>query len=217
MTIETLRQHNANRTIHSVQDTAFARYGRVITDLDTTDILVAAAKKPMPVAGSAYEASTDNFECLPIAVQIADKCFGELPTQIGYCYGHNRLFNAWEWHTSSEINIATTDLVLILGDVRDMENNTIDASKAELFYLRKGEAVEVYATTLHFCPCEVEASGFGCVVALPKGTNLPLEKTAADPYLFCKNKWLIAHSDNAALIRRGAPSGISGENIEIQY
>ena len=63
----------------------------------------------------------DNIEELnrldKIAKDIKEKFFGGLPTQLGYCRGHANFMNAWEWHTSSEINVAITDLVLILGKV----------------------------------------------------------------------------------------------------
>ena len=75
--------------------------------------------------------------------------------------------------------------------------------------------VEVYATSLHFCPCEVNEAGFGCVVALPKGTNTDLETPSGDKLIFRKNKWIIAHEENETLKARGVASGISGINYEI--
>ena len=80
-----------------------------------------------------------------------------------------------------------------------------------------GTAIEVYASTLHFCPCEVQREGFGCVVALPVGTNIPLEEPSEDPLLFRKNKWIVAHDQNRSLIERGVVPGIDGVNYEIRY
>jgi hypothetical protein len=212
-----IKDLNKDIEVYSVYEPEFARFGRVLYGFDTTEIIEAAKSKEMPEEGSVYEASTEIFENLPIAGEIAYKCFGEMPTQIGYCYGHSNFLNGLEWHTSSEINIATTDLVLILGDVRDLVDNKIDSSKTIAFFVKKGTIIEVYATTLHFCPCEVKKSGFGSVVALPKGTNLPLETESDDKLLFRKNKWIIAHNDNEGLIARGVKKGISGKNIEIKY
>ena len=130
--------------------------------------------------------------------------------------GENYL-NAWEWHMSSEINIAVTDMVLILGKLTDYKNGTIDSSTAKAFLLHTGDIVEVYATSLHFCPCEVNKNGFGCVVALPKGTNVPLDEKAGNPLLFRKNKWLVAHKENEGLIAREVVPGIVGPNYEIKY
>ena len=118
---------------------------------------------------------------------------------------------------SSEINIAVTPLVLILGHIWDMENGKTDSSKFTAFYLPAGTAAEVYSTTLHFCPCEAGKDGFGCVVGLPLGTNTSLETEVSDPLLFRKNKWIVAHNDNKALIERGVLPGISGENFKIKY
>ena len=212
-----LKEKNPYIKLYSVNDSEFKTFGRVITDLDTSEIIAAAEKIERPEAGSAYSPREESFERLQIADQIKKEFFGTLPTQIGYCHGHNSLLNAAEWHFSSEINIAVTPLVLILGHVWDIENGKIDSSSFKAFYLPKGTAAEVYATTLHFCPCETEKSGFGCVVGLPLGTNTPLEEEADNPLLFRRNKWIIAHVENASLISKGVVSGITGKNIEIKY
>lgn len=198
--------------IYRVTDKEFARYGRVLS-LDVQGLIEAARDIPMPESGSVYHASEEAFEALPVAREIADACFGELPTQIGYCYGHSNRLNALEWHKSSEINVAVTDLVLLLGDVRDMDDNgEYDSAKVQAFLLKQGESVEIYATTLHFCPIEAHERGFGCVVALPVGTNTDLQDKPDDPRLFRKNKWIIAHKENEALLARGVVGGIYGEN-----
>ena len=46
-----------------------------------------------------------------------------MPIQIGYCNGPNSTLNGLEYHKSSEINIAITDMVLLLGKVQEVENN----------------------------------------------------------------------------------------------
>lgn len=215
--LESLKKLNPDIQLYSVNDSEFKTFGRVIENLDTTEIIAAAEKIANPEIGSVYTPSEESFEKLQIASQIKNNYFGTLPTQIGYCYGHNNLLNAAEWHFSSEINIAVTPLVLILGHVWDIENGKIDSSSFKAFYLPKGTAAEVYATTLHFCPCETEKSGFGCVVGLPLDTNTPLDGNPENPLLFRKNKWLIAHEENTPLINRGAVSGITGINFEIKY
>lgn len=215
--LNNLKLKNSDIKLYSVNSEEFKTFGKVITGLDTSEIIKAAEKISRPAEGSAYTPSEESFEKLSIAKEIENKFFGTLPTQIGYCHGHNSLLNAAEWHMSSEINIAVTPLVLILGHIWDIENGKTDSSKFTVFYLPAGTVAEVYSTTLHFCPCEVEKGGFGCVVGLPLGTNTPLETETSDPLLFRKNKWLIAHNDNKALISRGVFSGISGENFKINY
>lgn len=215
--LDNLKHKNPDIKLYSVNSEEFKTFGRVITGLDTSEIIKAAEKISRPAEGSAYTPSEESFEKLPTAKEIENKFFGTLPSQIGYCHGHNSLLNAAEWHMSSEINIAVTSLVLILGHIWDIENGKTDSSKFTVFYLPAGTVAEVYSTTLHFCPCEVEKGGFGCIVGLPLGTNTPLETEGPDPLLFRKNKWLIAHNDNKALISRGVLPGISGENFKINY
>ncbi len=216
MTIEKIRGLNPHIKIYTTRDKEFSEFGEKLSGFDTSEIIKAAQEYTFPEEGSVYEASSDAFEKLQIAKEITEKCFGELKAQIGYCYGHSSFLNAFEWHTSSEVNIAVTDLILILAKRSDMRDGKIDSSCAKVFFVEKGEIIEVYATSLHFCPCQVTKSGFGCVVALPEGTNTPLDKEPAEnPLMFRKNKWIIAHTENAPLIARGVVAGVSGENIEI--
>ncbi len=217
MTKEALQKSNPNIKIYTTDSPEFKNYGEVIEGFDASEIIKAAKQIKMPEAGSAYEPSTPTFESLAIAGEIKSLLFGELDTQVGYCYGYNNYLNALEWHKNSEINIAVTDLVLLLATKFDLKDGKLDAGDVKAFYVKAGEVIEVYATTLHFCPIEVESSGFGCVVALPTGTNTPLAASSADPVLFRKNKWLIAHNDNAELLNKGVVPGISGENIKINY
>ena len=212
-----LREKNPNLPVFSVEDVEFASYGRVIRDLDTAEILEAAAQIPNPASGAAYVPAEERFAQLPIAGQIRNRYFGTLPTQVGYCWGHNRQLNATEWHTSSEINIAATPLVLLLAHLWDIHDGKIDAKDFVAFYVPKGTAVEVYATSLHFTPCEVSGEGFGCVVALPLDTNTALEEQVEDPLLFRKNKWLICHQENQGLISKGVVPGITGCNHYLEY
>ena len=215
--LKKLIEYNRGIEFYDVRDKEFRTFGRVIPDLATSEIIEAAKKIPYPESGSAYLPSVAAFETLPIAAEIGDRFFGTLPAQIGYCYGHNRFLDATEWHFSSEINIAVTPLVLLLGHLWDVADNRIDSSEFKAFYLPAGTAVEVYAPTLHYAPCEVEKGGFGWVVALPAGTNTDLTKRVKDPLLFSRNKWLIAHCDNQSLITDGAVPGVTGTNLEIRY
>ena len=213
--LEALRTNNPEIPFFSVSDPEFLEYGRVINDLDATEIIEVAKKIELPEGCSKYMPSVPEFEALSVAEEIMDRFFGELPTQIGYTYGHSQKMNALEWHTSSEINIAVTPLMVLLAKRCEIVDGVIDSSKVKAFYVPQGTVLECYATTLHFCPCEATKGGFGWVVALPKGTNLPLDKKPLDMLLFKKNKWLIAHSEHTAALQQGAKLGITGKNLVI--
>ena len=215
--LENLKAKNPEIEFYSVEDVAFAPYGRVVRDFDASAILAAAKEIPLPADGASYVATEPTFESLETAAHIRDRFYGELPTQVGYCWGYNTMLNATEWHTSSEINIAVTPLVLLLGHLWDVKDGKINSSKFKAFYVPAGSVLEVYATSLHYCPCQAQDSGFGCVVALPAHTNTPMERSAEERLLFQKNKWLIAHEDNAGLIGKGVFGGISGINFTIKY
>ena len=198
--------------IYRVTDPEFKSYGRVIA-VDASELIDTAKKMEMPAEGSKYEASLDALEATKVMDWFMDVVYGEMPVQIGLCWGHNRQMNALEWHRDSEINVAVTDFVLILAKLDDLDaNGRLDSAKCKMFQVKAGETVEVYATSLHFCPCTTDPAGFSCVVVLPKGTNVPLDKKPADALLFRKNKWLICHESAEGLKSRGVVAGIYGEN-----
>ena len=202
--------------IQNVADDAFRRYGKVLEGYDFTELLKEMKHTPVP-EDVTYVPSVEEMEALPVAKELQNKGYGGLPIEIGYCNGHNKKLNGLEYHRSSEINVAVTDLVLLIGHQQDVEKDfTYDTSKVEAFLVPAGTAIEVYATTLHYAPCHVNESGFQCVVVLPKGTNteLTFEKAAEgeDKLLTAKNKWLIAHEDAKI---EGAFNGLKGENVGI--
>lgn len=203
--------------IQKVTDESFKKYGRVLTsDYDVAELIGEMGKTPCP-DDVIYIPSDPELEKLAIMKEFTDSLYGGLPIQIGYCNGHNNRLNAVEYHRSSEVNVACTDVILLIGSEQDIEDDfTYDTSKIEAFLLPAGTVAEVYATTLHYAPCGVDGEGFRCVVVLPKDTNLDLEvkpgKAKEDKLLVARNKWLIAHEDAKI---PGAFNGLKGENIEI--
>ena len=202
--------------IQKVTDTAFAKYGKVMSDIPVERILKEMEHTPLP-EDVIYVPSVEALEVLPDAVAVREKGFGGLPIQIGYCNGSNVKLNALEYHRSSEIDIAVTDLILLLGCQQDIkEDDTYDTSLVEAFLVPAGTAIEVYATTLHYAPCSVGEKGFGCVVVLPKDTNteitFALKEKGEDRLMTAKNKWLIAHEEAKIA---GAFNGLKGENITL--
>ena len=213
--LKTLKELNPEIEIFSVNDKEFAKYGRVL-DIDTKECVDTCLSLDFPKDGSAYEPSVEALESMNCADDLREATLGGCKVQLGICHGYNSVMNALEFHNCSEINVAATPLVLLLATRGDMEGSELDASKIKAFYLEKGDAVEVFATTLHFCPCQTEKDGFSCLVALPVGTNTLLDKPAKDKLLFKKNKWLICHDKNQALIDKGVYPGIHGTNYEIK-
>lgn len=215
--LEKLRLSNPQLHIYSVNDPEFSRYGAVIT-ADTGSICEKTeAAADFPAEGSKYVPALDAIDVSPEADKIREIYCGGLDEQIGLCWGHSNTLNALEWHTCNEFNIAVRELVLLLAKREDMDaDGRLDSSRIKAFYLAKGEMVEVYSDTLHFCPCEVSSeTGFSCIVGLQRGTNLPLAEEDRKNMLWAKNKWLIAHEANTSLVARGAFSGIYGENWKI--
>ena len=202
--------------IFSVRDEKFRKYGKVWDNIESTKLLIGMEHTPLP-EDVIYVPSVEELEAVPEAQAFQNRVFGGLPIQIGYCNGNNHKLNAVEYHRNSEINIAVTDMILLLGWLPDVTDEfTYDTSKIEAFMVPAGTVVEMYETTLHYAPCNAAEGGFKCIVILPKITNTDIDFALAtegeDTLMTAKNKWLIAHEDAAI---EGAFNGLRGENISL--
>ena len=209
----------------SVNDAEFRKYGRVVNNVDFTQ-LIQAIKDNTPIPeGVAYEPSIAALEATDAYKALSETTYGEMPIQIGYCNGHNCMLNALEYHRDSEINVAATDAILMLGLLADVEPDfTYDTSKVKAFLVPAGTAVEVFATTLHYAPCGVDGKAFQVGIVLPKGTNeaLKTKHTAVaadgtapneDALITAVNKWLIGHAEGG--LDAGSFLGLKGKNLNV--
>ncbi len=200
--------------LYSIHDEQFKQYGQVIHCPFTALFEREAQKIEIPATGCSYRASVEAFE-QEGAKEYFERYFGEMPAQIGYCWGRNNTLNALEWHKNSEINVALEDMIILLGDQRQMQGDTFDTALIKAFLVKKGEAVEVYQTSLHYCPSMTDGKVFKSVVILPKDTNTALTQPTQDKRLVAKNKWLICHPDCKKLVESGRVVGLKGENITV--
>lgn len=221
--LERLNQVN-DVPVLNVNDPAFDPYGRVIQGYDFSGMIEYMEKETrIPESGNIYVASVPEMESMPTAAQVQATFYGDMPIEVGYCNGRNTTWNGFEYHKGSEINVAVTDFMLILGHVWQIEaGGTYRFENAKVFYVPRGTAFEMYQTTLHLSPCRVCDEGFKGIVILPRGTNTPLDSRTPndDPesrLLLQRNKWVIAHPEREPLIRQGAHAGLLGENKELHY
>ena len=196
--------------IYSVEDEEFSSFGRIIKGYDFEELeTYMNLTSQIPEEGNVYVASVEEMESEPVAEQIATSFYGGMSIQIGYCNGRNTTYNGFEYHKGSEINIAITDFMLVLGHNYDICHNTYDVSQATVFFVPKGTAIEMYQTTLHLSPLRVTDEGFKDIVILPRDEEAIL--------LLQRNKWVIAHPDREPLMKQGAHGGVTGENKELFY
>lgn len=219
--LNNLKQFNPTLKIKSIFDASFLKYGKVLAQYDFSECVEIMNTKCIPDSGNVYVACDVDLMSTSIAKELSTVFYGNMPVQIGYCNGNSSKLNALEYHKGSEIDVAVSDLVLILADIRDIRNNQLPSESTEIFYVPGGTAVELYGTTLHFAPCKVSDAGFKSIIVLPEGTNQPLSSIPAphseeDRLLWMQNKWLIAHEESIPAAN-GAHIGIIGENFEIKY
>lgn len=213
-----LRAANPSLTIYECVNGRFARYGSIVKGIDPAAYREASCIR-QPESGVSYVASISELENLPATAVIGSLIFGELPVQAGCVCGFNQTLNALEYHKSIEVNVAVTDMILLLAHTDDIVESHISYERVELFYVPAGATVEIRPTTLHFAPVQVDESGFCVIVILPRGTNLPLDgglpsdnATGEERLLFMKNKWLIA-SEGSPQAERGGFVGLDGKRI----
>lgn len=203
--------------IYSIYDPKFRIYGQVLEGYDFGELLARLNCLPIPDKGIVYRASVPELEACEVFSQLEERGFGGMSIQIGICGGVNDTLNCLEYHKSSELNIAGSDMVLMLGLISDIREGTYHTSKVKAFYVPAGAGVELYGTTLHYAPCgREEKSAFRAACVLPRGTNgekpVFLEKTREDRMCYGSNKWLLAHPESDEG-RSGAYPGLEGENL----
>ena len=98
------------------------KYGKVLTGYALDDLIAAMNRIEIP-DDTVYVASCPELEQLPVFHDLQNRGFGGVPIQLGYCNGHNKKLNALEYHRCSEINVACTDMVLLLGAQQDIDLN----------------------------------------------------------------------------------------------
>ena len=202
--------------LYSVYDKEFNNFGIVLNGYHYEELFKKLEKTQIPESGIVYVASDDALESCDTAKEMEIRGFGGYPVQLGYVNGVNRTMNCLEYHKSSEYNIAMNDVVLVLGQEKDIVDGKFDTSHCMAFLLPAGCGVELFGTTLHYAPFNVCDDGYRVICVLPKGTNgekIDFEcKNAEDKMCFGINKWLMAHKD-APEVGSGAYIGITGENI----
>lgn len=204
--------------VYSVFDPEFAPYGKVLEGYDTAELVEAMKAIPLPEEGTAYEPGIASLEACRIFTCLRDRAYGGMPVQLGMCWGHNTKLNCLEYHRDSEVNIGEGDFILLLAKAEDIVDGKLDTAKVKAFRAPAGAAVEVYETSLHYAPCQVDGSGFRVAVVLPRGTNTYMPairpQNEEDKWLWARNKWLLAHPESSEA-KAGAYVGLTGENIDI--
>ena len=206
--------------IYGLTDPEFKIYGKTIEGYDTKAFVSAlSSSTPLP-EGTDYVPEEMALQSLPEAITLGNALFGGLPTQFGWCNGHNTKLNCLEFHRNSEFLLGTEDFILLLAKQDEIVNGTLDTAKVKAFRAPAGVLVELYATTLHYAPCSADTEkGFRVMIALPKGTNTAMPNmkpvTPEDKMLRACNKWLLAHPDSAEA-KDGAWIGLSGINIDVE-
>lgn len=203
--------------VYSVRSSKFRKYGRVLEQYDYEELFKTMEAVKMQNSGIDYVASVPELEKCEVASEMQNRGFGGIPIQIGYVCGKSHRLDCLEYHKSSEFNIAVDDVVLVVGKEEDIEKGSFNTKSCEAFLLPSGVGVELFATTLHYAPFNVNDKGYKMICVLPRGTNSDVPEIAIkcdeDKMCFGTNKWIMTHPD-AAADNVGVYVGIEGVNFE---
>ena len=212
---EKICKANPKIKIEMISNDNFRAYGEIVTGYDYSEIISYMEKNTEIPNGCKYCPTVPEMEATDAAKKIVAVYCGGMPAQFGYTNGTTEYLDALEYHKSSELVIAVTDLIVLVALRSEIIDKKLDVSCVKAFYVPAGTAFEMYATTLHYAPVRVYETGYKSVVVLPKGTNYDIERSELDPLLWGTNKWLIAHPEVKKLADAGAALWISGENLKV--
>ena len=202
--------------IISVHDRRFSAYGQVLEGFALPEIIrCLEARVSIPAV------RFSDHLAAAAARALRDRGFGGLDIEIGCCCGHNDRLTCLEYHRTSEIDIAATDMILLLARQPQLEDFRLHTECVRAFFVPRGTAVELFATTLHYAPCGAAAGeGFCMACVLPRGTNEARPQTERaspeDRLLWGRNKWVIA-GEGTPEAAAGAFVGITGSPVVLDY
>lgn len=206
-----------------ITDKSFASFGRILDSKYFKDAIEYLDNNTdVPDSGNNYVAHADLLEEAIESKDVYNDVFGGIKLQYGYVNGHNQLLNSLEYHKSSEINIAASSLVIMVGHYKDIKMLKYNTKNVKAYFVPEGTVIEFYPFTLHFSPCEVLETGFKCGVILPYHTNVDFVKANKlnhdeDQLLFKTNKWILSHQNHTRFIDLGVVGRLEGTNYKINY
>lgn len=220
-----LQSLNPNFKIYDINSNEFKNYGRIL-NLKCSSSLIKKLENEtnIPNEGNIYRAYVRDWEEKEIVEELKKYYDGAI--EIGYCNGQNTKLNALEWHDCNEINIFSTDAILFLAKLDNLNNFKLDSNKIKAFFVEKGTSILMNSDTLHFAPCKVDKNGFKAIIILSDLTNTELDVKPIDykedsenkmkALLFKKNKFIICHEEATNLTNQGVQANINGENYNLK-
>lgn len=214
MSIKKIIELNPEMKIYSSSALEFNGLGRIL-NYDATDVIKYVEENiSFKQEKASYKLDYSELHSFPFFEKVKNEIYGQLDIQFGIVSGLNEYLTGIEYHQCSEVNVAFTDCLLLLGKTYQLKENKFDAQKVKAIYLQKGEVVEIFNTTLHYTPIQVEEEGFSLGVILLEGTNSDIDYIPGS-LLTKKNKWYICHPSQKAKVQIGNIPGLLGEMIHV--
>lgn len=178
----------------SIHSDEFHTYGNVITTKNIDPLLKYLKDEiTLPHDRIEYVRSDERLNHHAAVSDIQRQIYGNMPVQAGYVCGINTTQDGFEYHQGSEVIIAASDFFLFLGKREFMQDDTFNGELAQPFFVPKKSVIELYSTTLHYCPISINAQPFSAAIILLDGTNEDIHDENKPAMLSKRNTWFIAH------------------------
>lgn len=159
-------------------DLAFLDYGVSYTQYDVCELqqsMDVQVPIPAPTLLYRYISLYPAMEKLPVVQQIGRDVLLGRCIEAGEWLGHAEALTAVEFYQGSEVNVSSTDVVMVIGKRGQSYDGVFNAEKdAKLSSVPLGTVVESSSDTCYYSPCEAVLSGFKFIVLLIAGSNVPL-------------------------------------------
>ena len=167
--------------ILSIQDAAFAPFGRAVSGVPLDALLSALEGLPLPDAGMAYQPREERLHALTGFEPFGERLFADLPYQLGWCAGANHQADCLVRHGGSAFIAGLSDFALTVSPRWVVSPQT--------FRIPARTLVEIYGDTLRSAPLGTD---FRVLALLPYATNTAFSPSGAmDETLYARNTWRV--------------------------
>lgn len=204
--------------IMTVENVAFAAYGRVLAGYPVAGALEAIREVPME-DGLRYQPRAEVLHLAPDAEKCGDMFFGGLPYQLGYLVGTKTKLDELHFHRSCALYAGAEAFVLLAAAPGDLADGKLDVGRIRAFLVPAGVAVEVYGGVVHALRRAPKQAGIRALVLLPYATKSNYRTTDqanfVDKMLWGRNTWVLAHRFSPEAVD-GAVVALEGDNLDIK-
>ena len=165
----------------TVNDPAFAAFGRVIAGVPMEPLLAVLSRQTLPEEGMVYQPREDALHGEVYFTPWGAQLFADMPYQLGHCCGSNETADCLVCHGGSAFVISPQPFALLAAPRGGQGKGALRVQ------VPANTLTEIYGDTLRSAPL---GRDFRVLVLLPYATNTGFRpENPLDAALFARNTW----------------------------